>query len=200
MQKASGNKTSEYAREKLFEPLGIQLDHWHWSDDPQGISDGADGLWMTPRDMTKIGLLCLNNGTWDGQEIVAASYMESVKIDQETPLRESNYGLHFWIHDWWPYYCYGALGWNGQRIIMFDEINLVVVFTGRVDDYNEQSAIILNDYIFPALLEEDPTNGGPDPLPSIPGYSLIIIGSLVSTVLIMVILLTKRKIEQIKST
>ena len=46
-----------------------------WADDPQGRNLGGFGLQLTPRDMAKIGYLYLNNGQWDGQEIISAGWV-----------------------------------------------------------------------------------------------------------------------------
>ena len=62
LSKVTGRSAHDYAREKLFGPLGI--DDVLWRADPQGISGGGAGLYLQPRDMAKIGYLWLRGGVW----------------------------------------------------------------------------------------------------------------------------------------
>ena len=50
----------EFANKNLFEPLGIS--GAKWLADPQGINNGSGLMYLTARDMAKIGYLYLNNG------------------------------------------------------------------------------------------------------------------------------------------
>jgi CubicO group peptidase (beta-lactamase class C family) len=59
-----GTDTLEYARQKLFAPLGIT--DVAWGRSPQGIPVGGSQLFMQPRDMAKIGYLYLHGGQWAG--------------------------------------------------------------------------------------------------------------------------------------
>src|ERR1700722_14778926 len=52
--KLTGLSALDYAKAKLFGPLGIN--DLYWPHDPQGISVGGYGLFLLPRDMAKIGL------------------------------------------------------------------------------------------------------------------------------------------------
>jgi CubicO group peptidase (beta-lactamase class C family) len=151
IQKVTNQTTSEFALEHLFTPLGILEEFWWWNRDPTGKSDSASGLTMTPRDMAKIGLLLLNNGTWEGEEIILKNYILAATIDQQPPLSESTYGYQFWIQWWFPYDAYAAIGYNGQRIVVFPELNIVIVFTADVTNYNYYLDYIIEEFILAAL-------------------------------------------------
>ena len=58
----------EFARKNLFGPLGIKEPQWHSS--PAGIPYFSSGLRLTPRDLAKLGQLCLDKGQWQGKQIV----------------------------------------------------------------------------------------------------------------------------------
>ena len=93
LAQATGMPTLDYARAVLFDPLGIpsvQLAHpgdpdasWEsfeaadfaWAFDPQGVNIGGWGLRLRARDMAKIGLLYLNGGRWQGQQVVPADWV-----------------------------------------------------------------------------------------------------------------------------
>ena len=66
----------EYAKGKLFGPLGINDVYWQY--DPQGISGGRDGLYLQPRDMAKIGYLYLYKGVWEGQQLLPSAWIDKV--------------------------------------------------------------------------------------------------------------------------
>ncbi len=65
----TGMATLAYAKRNLFEPLGIS--NVMWRNDTSGRQWGFYGIYMTPRDMAKIGYLYLHEGTWDGKMIVS---------------------------------------------------------------------------------------------------------------------------------
>ena len=119
----------EFADQYLFSHLGIT--QRTWSTDSQGINFGGSGLTLTPRDMAKIGLLYLNNGTWDGTQIVSEDWVYRSSHGPETPYPPISYGYQWWIDDdnW-----YLALGYLGQYIYVIPEHDVVVVFTSVNDE------------------------------------------------------------------
>jgi CubicO group peptidase (beta-lactamase class C family) len=66
----------DYAKAKLFGPLGIN--DVYWPHDPQGISIGGYGLYMLSRDMAKIGYLYLRNGAWQGKRLLPSAWIDKV--------------------------------------------------------------------------------------------------------------------------
>jgi len=86
----------EYAKAKLFGPLGIN--DLSWGHDPQGISNGGQGLDLQPRDIAKIGYLYLRNGEWEGEQLLSPAWIDKVNhaiVDMhnrwEPDLRYSNF-------------------------------------------------------------------------------------------------------------
>src|SRR5210317_1834236 len=74
LSKSTKTSTLDFAKQNLFEPLGIQSAYWH--QDPQGYYIGGFGLGLSARDLAKFGFLYLNNGYWNGQSIVSASWVK----------------------------------------------------------------------------------------------------------------------------
>ena len=70
----TGKLAEDYARKRLFSPLGIT--DWHWDRDPQGLTMGAWTLTMLPRDMAKIGYLYLRHGELDGRQLLPPGWAE----------------------------------------------------------------------------------------------------------------------------
>ena len=125
---ATGMRADEYARLKLFGPLGIHQVEW-WRD-------GADHtltyccLDTTSRDFARYGLLYLRNGSWGGRQVVSQSWVN----DSLTPTANSDgvYGYQWWITSTpgveGPIYM--ANGHDGQFIYVIPGLDMVVVRNG----------------------------------------------------------------------
>ncbi len=188
IQKVTNQTTSEFAHENLFTPLGILEDHWNWDYSYGGITIGGAGLYMTPRDMAKIGLLCINNGTWEGEDIVPKEYILAATTDQQPPASYYTYGYQFWVQSWGLYDSYSALGYMGQRIVVFPELSIVIVFTSYMS-YTYYLDYIIENFILASIGAD---SGIPEYL--ISGYSLVIIwGSITICFLGSIYLVNKKR-------
>ena len=135
-----GKPVPEFAKDVLFGPLGIE--NYHWEYMPSGRADTGGHLHMTPRDMAKFGLLFLNGGEWKGARIISESWTrESVQwVHDFSPFR--GYGYLWWLNKW-QYKdelitSFSASGNGGQYIMVFPDLDMVVVFTGG--NYNSKLA------------------------------------------------------------
>ena len=86
VERATGRSFTDFAREALFEPLGIT--DYEWVVMPNGVIAAASGLRLRPRDMAKIGQLVLNGGEWGGRQIMSAEWLQ----ESMRPQRSSSYG------------------------------------------------------------------------------------------------------------
>ena len=121
LDKAAGEPIQDYARKRLFEPLGmkgtrLRLDEmkhaWTYAD-----------METTPREMARIGLLMLGKGVWQGRRIVSESWVEqSIRKSQEF---EPHYGLLWWLYD--SPRGYAALGYLNTNLYVFPDEDLIVV-------------------------------------------------------------------------
>ena len=134
IKKVTGKQADEYAAEHLFAPLGIT--DTFWKRTPKGLSDTEGGLYLTARDLAKIGYLYLHDGVWNGRRLLPEGWVKA----STTPLvdtrpgqpRSRKYGYQWWVL---PYgdgsrQAYAALGYGGQRLIVVPEHQLIAVFTG----------------------------------------------------------------------
>jgi CubicO group peptidase (beta-lactamase class C family) len=129
ISQATGRSALEFARQELFEPLGIRSAIW--PSDPQGRSRGWGDLHMQPRDMAKIGYLWLQHGRWEGRQIVPADWMDAATQAHAHPnFGSGEYGYGFWVYPKRTPPEFEALGRGGQRISIAPDRNIVVVFTG----------------------------------------------------------------------
>ena len=128
--KLTGMSALEYAKAKLFGPLGI--DDVSWQHDPQGISNGGYGLYLHPRDMAKVGYLYLHNGAWEGKQLVPPAWIDKVShaTVKMTPLESGlRYSNLFWAFP--DKHVYMAVGYHRQVIMVFPDLDIVAVTTGR---------------------------------------------------------------------
>lgn len=161
VEQTTGQNALEFAQANLFGPLGIHT--VNWATDPQGHYLGGWGLRITPRDMAKLGYLFLNNGQWDGQQIVSADWVAAATQEHITTGGRSpagSYGYQWWI-DVRGYYM--ASGSGGQYIIVYPQQNLVVVFTsGLPDSAFTQPEVLFWNMIVPAIQSDVPLLENPE--------------------------------------
>jgi CubicO group peptidase (beta-lactamase class C family) len=153
IQRESKMKTKDFAKEFLFDPLGIRTFTWDYIVSPEGITPGAWGLFMRTRDMAKIGYLFLNNGLWDGKQIVSKEWVEkSIKKQISTGENRDSYGYQWWILNGYHKFAYTARGWYGDHyafITVVPYYDLVVAIAGEIP--NELANKIIKDYIIRSI-------------------------------------------------
>jgi CubicO group peptidase (beta-lactamase class C family) len=144
-------KTIDFAKKNLFNPLGISEIVWETS--PQGIDVGYAGMWLNPHDMAKIGWLYLNKGRWGKKQIVSSAWVETSTHGHIESKPAPQYGYHWWVNNDGMY---AAVGFHGQYILVADEMNMVVVFTGDLPGEKMFVPLELSrKYIFPAAASSE---------------------------------------------
>jgi CubicO group peptidase (beta-lactamase class C family) len=127
IQKAAGVSEEEFARRHLFSPLGIE--DYQWERHGDGLTFGAFGLWLRPRDMAKVGQMLVRGGDWNGRRILSAAWLAEATRPQ-TPA--GDYGYYFWLYGDGSF---AARGHGGQKIHVWPALDLVVVMTA--DPYSD---------------------------------------------------------------
>jgi CubicO group peptidase (beta-lactamase class C family) len=124
IQRRCGQPLAEFAREYLFEPLGIT--DWKWEAAGQEVNFGGSNSYLKPRDLAKIGQMLLQNGVWDGQPVVDPDWLAAA-TGPHVPMNDWAYGYYFWenLVDGF----FWAAGHGGQTILIAPGKNLVVVVT-----------------------------------------------------------------------
>ncbi|WP_245444232.1 serine hydrolase domain-containing protein [Bradyrhizobium sp. Y36] len=160
IRKAVGKPLDEFAREVLFEPLGITRFEW---TRVKGDTNAGGGLRLRPRDMVKIGQLVLAGGRWNDRQIVSKAW-----IDASTRPRLEATGPYFYGYLWWlgrslhggrEIHWDAALGRGGQSIRIVPELDLVVAVTaGYYQDYSPR-AFQLQSGVFKEVLRAIPVAG-----------------------------------------
>jgi hypothetical protein len=133
-----------------------------WGHDPQGVTNGIAGLYLTPQELAKYGFLYLNKGRWDGQQIVSERWVVDstrehayIGKDNYTGGLDRRFGYLYSIFPEQKYY--GYLGRAGQELFVAPEKDLVIVFTGSLPVGKEGVLLkLMNDYILPAVQSDSP--------------------------------------------
>lgn len=135
----------EVARDRLFQPLGIQ--HFSWdSIDPAGNTIGESTLYLMPLDMARLGLLWLRDGVWQDKRILPKGWTGQLLADALPALKDGDdYKRGFWIGP--RSRVFGALGRHGQVIVVDPALDMVLVVTGKTGDRERNPAYKLVNQI-----------------------------------------------------
>jgi CubicO group peptidase (beta-lactamase class C family) len=137
IQESTGETPLEFAKEYLFTPLGIE--YMGWATDGEGLNIGRSEIKMQPRDMAKFGYLFLNQGIWEGEQIISSGWvLESQKPHAVAASQgiQPYYGYQWWVNPELGFY--NAAGAGGNYIIVVPEYDMVVVFTGELNGVSGQ--------------------------------------------------------------
>jgi CubicO group peptidase (beta-lactamase class C family) len=159
LQSVTGSTTREYANQQLFQPLGIPtVGEGDWRADPNGVTNGIAGLYLTPRELAKFGFLYLHRGQWDGKQVVPSQWVDDSSASQILVAQQDSYaanrhrdfGYLFSVFPDQKYY--GYLGMAGQDLFIDPEQNLVAVFNSGLKIGEEGRLLkLMNDYILPSI-------------------------------------------------
>ena len=154
--KATGMSTKAFAEKYLFEPLNIRVGGW--DRDPQGFYMGGNNMALSPKDLLKIGQMLLDDGRWEGKQIIAPAWIkDSFKTYTYSNYNPYGYGYQWWNKETAGYTTFFAWGHGGQYIMMIPELDAVVVMTSSVTNasrrrtYKRPVFILLEEHIIPFL-------------------------------------------------
>lgn len=150
ISRATGTTVSDYLEKKLWQPLGMER-KGYWVIDNQGNEFAAAGLSASLVDYAKFGLLFLNNGELNGQQLISKEWV-SKSITPDAPhllpgLNENSnndfgYGLQWWVFDGNEGE-YAAMGIYNQLIYINPKHNIVIVKSAANNSYgttNDESS------------------------------------------------------------
>jgi len=106
--------------------------------------------WATTRDWAKFGLLHLNKGNWNGEQLFAPEWIDY--ITTLTEHSEGTYGAHWWLnaegkYPGVPKDLYSANGYQGQYVFIIPSKDLVIVRTGLAEDPDFEVAKFLREIV-----------------------------------------------------
>lgn len=179
LERATGRPVLDYAREALFDPLGIETAEaaepvtghrayakvygkagFAWPVDPEGHHRGDSYVKLTAEDMASIGRLMLEGGAWDGEQLVPAEWVEESTTQQADvgDFYASNiegFGYQWWLSSAGGHPTFAAGGEGGQVIQVVPDLDLVVVVSTRIGDVQWVQPgvfmVMVDGFIAPAL-------------------------------------------------
>ena len=159
VQVATGQRIDDWARERLFEPIGIT--DLYWKITPDNEVDTEGGLYLSAHSLARIGYLFLSGGVWDGERIVSEHWVRASTSPVVTDIRPGNdrrdagYGYQWWVpdHDGEVATIFAGNGYGGQFLMVAPQYDVVVVFNAwNIHDQPELSSWrALQDRIIPAI-------------------------------------------------
>jgi hypothetical protein len=143
LQETTGMSALDFARENLFDPLGIG--EVTWKTDPQGVNVSGLGLYMDLKDTARLAYLYLQNGAWDGEQIIPADWVRASLTNQ---VADVNFGYQWWI-DPDGFYTWGH---RSQAIFVLPRANMVLLLDGGItanDGFGME--VLIRSLIVPAI-------------------------------------------------
>lgn len=148
VDRTCGVKLKAYAEQHLFSPLEVKAGEW--GQDAEGHNNGCGDLHLTARDAAKFGLLYLNDGVYEENQIVSADWVHdslqtySVNeafVKKVGDFRDIGYGHQWWSANLGQHHVNFAWGHGGQLIVLVDESDMVIVTTSYPFwlEHNDQS-------------------------------------------------------------
>jgi hypothetical protein len=168
VQQVTGQTVFDYLQTRIFKPLAIHGIDWDLS--PQGINLGMIGLRLRTEDMAKFGQLLMQNGVWNGKQLIPKEWIKeatSFKIESNDPGNKRPKDLN----DWAQGYCYQMWrgrnnsvrldGMAGQFVILIPDKDAVVVLTANAKNTQDELNLVHN-YLIPAIKSDKALPGEPE--------------------------------------
>ena len=134
----SGRSLREYLDEKLFIPMGIT--DLFWEKCPKGIEKGGWGLYIKLEDVAKLGQLVLQNGVWNGVQLISKEYISAASTKQNTAqdnIGNFDYGFQMWTGRGQNSFLFN--GMFGQNLIAFRDTGIIVASNAGNDEFFQVS-------------------------------------------------------------
>lgn len=162
IENATATRADIYLQKHLFSKMDIENVTWPYS--PGGHAQTGGGVKITSSDLIKIGQLMLDNGNWNGEQLISSDWIAQMKqpyveIDEE---RNIKYGYLTWIYSFEvnnkndvnnkKVTAWAAAGNGGNYLWIVPELNLTAVVTSTAFNQSymhKQSQEIFTEYVLP---------------------------------------------------
>ncbi|RPH34191.1 MAG: class C beta-lactamase-related serine hydrolase [Bacteroidales bacterium] len=159
IEKATGMGFLNFANQYLFDPL--QSEGGAWSGYSNGQIHASGGLYFKARELCKIGLLFLNEGMWEDQQVITPEWITKSQERHVSStvnfFPNSGYGYYWWLTEFSvngiTQECFFAAGWGDQYMFIIPGLDLIIEFNSG--NYNGTSNIspfdLVNNYILRSI-------------------------------------------------
>ncbi|WP_143309091.1 serine hydrolase domain-containing protein [Chitinophaga vietnamensis] len=159
LTKATGQATEDFARQYLFEPLGIHQTEWPRMADGYNDGSGLLSVHMSTAAVNKIGQLLLDEGRYQGRQLVSAKWVQALlspekKYPAPWGLVNTDYALCFYHKIYRGEKMIFGMGWGGQYLILLPHLHAVITVNQDVNDRNaiQQSNTFMGQ-LFPLIFD-----------------------------------------------
>ncbi len=137
VRRAIDKPLSEYLSEKFWKPLGMRTPAYWALDNPDGMEKAYCCVYSNARDFAKFGQLILQDGKWNGKQLIDSSFvslMKSPNLSAFSKVEQPIYGYSLWLDYDHSTPFYSLIGHLGQYIAVVPEHNMVIVRLGQTRD------------------------------------------------------------------
>ena len=134
----SGMSLMEFLKERLFDPLKIE--NVFWEIGPEGIEKGGWGLYLSLESWAKLGVMMLNGGRFENNQILPQEWVKESTEKQNTVPESAgafNYGYQIWVGRNGKEFLFN--GMLGQNVWVYPDKNLVVVINSENNELFQKS-------------------------------------------------------------
>jgi CubicO group peptidase (beta-lactamase class C family) len=161
LERATKTSVPQFAKDVLFEPLGIEQAAWKFSR--LGLALTGGGLELRARDLLKLGQLYLQGGVWEGKQLVPAAWVTrslevQARIDDQT-----DYGYLWWRKSFAAngkrYGTWFMSGNGGNKVAIVPEERLAVVLASvnyNTRGMHDLTHKLLSEHVLAAVEENRP--------------------------------------------
>lgn len=160
LARATGRSLLNLTDDLIAKPL--QIKEYYMPLAPTGDAYMGGGLRLRLRDFAKLGQLYLNQGQWNGHQILTAEWCHRATspLYKFSETSKASYGYLWWVYDY-PYrgrtvraYFASGLGW--QYSIAIPELDLVIgLYAGNYSDELPLHKEYIPNWILPAVQDKD---------------------------------------------
>ncbi|MBF0196190.1 MAG: serine hydrolase [Planctomycetes bacterium] len=144
----------EFIENQFWGKMGIT--NYHWQDDVSGFPKAAAGCSVRSRDMLKMGLLVLDKGKWQGEQLLPEDFCERATNPVKVTSTGPQYGYYWWVENVKvgnkTYLCKQGRGAGGQFIFIYPELELIIVMTAHNKGMGKM-LYLANKKVLPAFLK-----------------------------------------------
>lgn len=177
MTRIANESLEQLFKRMIADPINMEPSKWRWGNFGEinglivngGSGNNNNHIFISARELARFGLLFLNQGKWNGKQLISSSWVEtatSVHVPSSMPLDPKSgadgrgvYGCNWWVNGIkasgerkWPgatLGTYAACGYNNNDMFIIPEWNMVVVRLGL-----DQAKFAITDAIYGTFLSK----------------------------------------------
>ena len=179
VSEATGQSLCTLAAERLLGPMGIDVEKW-WVE-PGGYFSGGHSLFVTPREVARLGQMVLQDGKWEDSQLVSHEWLDESLTERwdlgcvSLHPTHQGYGYLWWRYDVNGHEVWNASGFGGQELYVVDDLDLLLVLTQDTSEAELRDRQVVQGLrVLRRYLLDEKVEGSPDPCaqPSLEAHTI----------------------------